>query len=193
MSQLDRDKWNHRYANDSQRKSNPVSLLEAWLPKVKVGRALDVACGSGRNSLFIAEAGFEVDGIDISAEGLKIAKARSDQKNLAINWIESDLDQAYPFDDCYDLIVVLWYVNLPLIVQLAHQLTLGGYLICEEHLQSDGQLIGPTNDAFRVAPNALKVAAGHLEILHYDESIRPTEEKQYLASAQLVARKPDNR
>jgi tellurite methyltransferase len=191
LSQLDRDKWNHRYATDSQRKSNPVSLLEAWLPKVKVGCALDVACGAGRNSLFLAEAGFEVDGIDISAKGLKIAAARADQKNLVINWIEHDLDQPHALEGRYDVIVVLWYVNLPLIVQLTDFLTPGGCLICEEHLQSDGDLIGPSNNNFRIAPGALKSAARRLEVLHYDESIRPTGEQQYLASAQLVARKPD--
>jgi tellurite methyltransferase len=192
LSQLDRDKWNQRYATDSQRKSNPVSLLETWLPRVKVGRALDVACGAGRNSLFLAEAGFTVDGIDISAEGLKIAHAKADQKNLTINWIESDLDQSPLIDDQYELIVVLWYVNLRLISQLVQNLRPGGYLICEEHLQSDEEVIGPLNSRFRVAPGALKISANPLEILHYDESIRPTEEQQYLASAQLVARKPDN-
>jgi tellurite methyltransferase len=191
LSQLDRDKWNHRYATDSQRKSNPVSLLETWLPGVKVGRALDVACGAGRNSLFLAEAGFTVDAIDISAEGLEIARAKADQKNLTINWIESDLDQSPSIDDQYELIIVLWYVNLPLISQLVQNLSPGGYLICEEHLQSEVVAIGPSNGRFRVAPGALKDASRPLEILHYDESIRPTEEQQYLASAQLVARKPD--
>ena len=71
MSTEDRDKWNQRYAEDSYRKSNPVSLLSNWLPEIPVGRALDVACGAGRNSIFMAEAGFQVDAIDISREGLK--------------------------------------------------------------------------------------------------------------------------
>jgi tellurite methyltransferase len=73
MSKLDRDKWNQRYAEDSYRKTNPVTLLEDWLPKLPVGRALDVACGAGRNALFLARAGFTVDAIDISHAGFKLA------------------------------------------------------------------------------------------------------------------------
>ena len=68
MSAEDRDKWNQRYAENSYRRSNPVSLLNGWLPKIPVGRALDVACGAGRNSIFMAAAGFQVDAIDINVD-----------------------------------------------------------------------------------------------------------------------------
>lgn len=189
MSTEDRDKWNQRYAEDSYRKTNPVTLLSDWLPRIPVGRALDVACGAGRNAIFLAEAGFDVDAIDISHEGLKQVAQKARGANLDIRCIEHDLDEPYAFARDYDLIVVLWYVNLPLITQLCDCLAAGGYLLCEEHLRSDQAVIGPGNPDFRVAPDALRNAVSSLELLLYEESVEPTAEGEHVASARVVARK----
>ena len=172
MSTEDRDKWNQRYAEDSYRKTNPVCLLSDWLPRIPVGKALDVACGAGRNALFLAESGFRVDAIDISAEGLKLAARQADRNGLGINWIEHDLDQPYAFDTDYNLIVVLWYVDLDLIRQLCDCLAPGGILLCEEHLRSEQEVIGPGNPDFRVAPGALREAVSGLELLLFQRQAR---------------------
>ena len=189
MSAADRNKWNQRYSEDSYRKTNPVSLLSDWLPRVPVGRALDVACGAGRNALYLAQAGFSVDAIDISAVGLQQLEAQARQSGVAIRTIEHDLDEAYAFDTDYDLIVVLWYVNLPLIERLCASLAPGGYLVCEEHLRSDAEVIGPGNPDFRVAPGALRNALSSLELLLYEESVEPIPEGGQIASARAVATK----
>jgi len=189
MSQQDRNKWNQRYTEDSYRKGNPVTLLEDWLPGLRVGKALDVACGAGRNSLFLAHAGFDVDAIDISREGLKRARQNAEAQGFDINWIEHDFDQPYTFDDDYDLIVVMWYVNLSLITRLCDCLAPGGFLLCEEHLVTDEEVIGPRNSNFRVAPGALREAVSRLEVMHYRESIVSNTEGDSVASASVVARK----
>jgi len=189
MSQLDREKWDRRYAEDSNRKGNPVSLLQDWLPRLAAGKALDVACGAGRNAIALARAGFRVDAIDISPVGLELARREAERLGLDINWIEHDLEQPYAFDTDYDLIVVLWYVNLPLIAKLGDCLAPGGYLLCEEHLVAEGVLAGPENPHFRVAPGALEAAAQGLDILLYEESASTNTEGEPMASARLVARK----
>lgn len=189
MSQLDREKWNRRYAEASYRKGNPVSLLQDWLPRIAVGKALDVACGAGRNAIAMARAGFRVDAIDISPVGLELARREAASLGLDINWIEHDLEQPYEFDTDYDLIVVLWYVNLPLIAKLGDCLAPGGYLLCEEHLVAEGVLAGPENPHFRVAPGALEAAAQGLDIQLYEESVSTNTEGEPMASARLVARK----
>ena len=188
MSEEDWIKWQQRYAENSYRKTNPVTLVQDWLPRITPGRALDVACGAGRNAIAAAEAGFEVDAIDISSNGLKLARQDAEARGLAINWIEQDLDDHYEFACGYDLIMVMWYVDLPLISKLCDCLVPGGYLVCEEHLQTETDVIGPENPAFRVAPGALREAAGGLEILHYLEAVEPAEDDKLVASAQLVAR-----
>ena len=188
MSETDREKWNRRYAENTWRKGNPVTLVEDWLPRIAPGKALDVACGAGRNSILLAQQGFEVDAIDISVEGLKLGREQADALGLAINWIEHDLDEPYHFDTDYDLILVLWYVDLDLISQLCNCLAPGGYLLCEEHLQTDAEVSGPDNRNFRVPPGALRNAVNRLEILFDEESIRPNAEGEAMASAKIVAR-----
>ncbi len=188
MSKEDRDKWNRRYADDSYRKSNPVTLLEDWLPQVPVGRALDVACGAGRNAIFMARAGFDVDAIDISHQGLDRARQNAQSQGFHINWIEHDLDQVYEFETGYNLIVVMWYVNLPLITSLCDKLAPGGYLLCEEHLRVEQEVIGPGNPNYRVEPGAVRKAVKGLDILSCQESIEQNAEAEQVASARIVAR-----
>ena len=188
MSNQDRDKWNQRYAEDCDRKNNPVTLVEDWLPRLSVGRALDVACGAGRNAIFLAQAGYQVDAVDISHEGLELARQQARSQGPGINWIEQDLDQPYAFDTNYQLILVMWYVDLALITRLCGCLAPGGYLLCEEHLVTGQQVIGPTNAAYRVAPGALREAVSQLDILFYEESVEPTSEGDQVASARVVAK-----
>lgn len=190
MSTIDRDKWDQRYADDSYRKSNPVELVADWLPEIPVGRALDVACGAGRNAIFLAQAGFQVDAIDISAVGLERARSNAGELDLDIKWIQHDLDQPFEFENSYDLVLVMWFVNLPLIERLGRSLSPGGFLLSQEHLVVDEPVIGPRGSEFRLEPGALRAAAGGLELLFYDESIETVEDGERLASARLVARRP---
>jgi SAM-dependent methyltransferase len=145
MSEQDRNKWNQRYAEDRYQKNNSMILLEHWLPRLRVGRALDVACGAGRNAILLADAGYRVDAVDISREALSLARHKAENLGLCINWIEHDLDEPYRFDTDYDLIIVMWYVDLGLISRLCECLAPGGYIICEEHLITDQEVIGPTS------------------------------------------------
>lgn len=191
MSKTDREKWDQRYSEDSYRKNNPVSLVSDWLPKVPLGKALDVACGAGRNAIFLARSGFRVDAIDISVVGLERARQNAAEQGFEINWIEHDLDRAFDFDQDYDLILVMWFVNLEMVRRLCDCLRPGGFLICEEHLITDEAVIGPANDDYRVAPGALRNAVDGLDLLLYEESIEiGLEDGERVASARVVAKKP---
>ncbi|MDH3387289.1 MAG: class I SAM-dependent methyltransferase [Gammaproteobacteria bacterium] len=190
MSEQDRIKWNQRYAEDSYRKGNPVTLLQDWLPKITTGKALDVACGAGRNAILLAQNGFRVDAIDISAEGLSKARQSARQLGLDVTWIEHDLDLPFRFDRDYDLIVVMWYVDLDLVTRLCDCLAPGGYLVCEEHLVTDEEVIGPTSRNYRVEPGQLRAAASGVDILLYEEAVATSAGGEPVASARLVARRP---
>jgi len=189
MSEQDRNKWNQRYTEDKYQKNNPVTLVEDWLPRLPVGRTLDVACGAGRNALLLAQAGFNVDAIDISRVGLDQARQKAEKLGLNINWIEHDFDQPYKFDTDYDLIIVLWYVNPVLITRLCNCLAPGGYLLCEEHLITDREVIGPTCSNYRVAPGELRKAVSGVDILLYEESVYMNAKGEQVASARVVAKK----
>ena len=79
------------------RRKNPQAFLkeifeaDSWpLPK---GRALDIATGKGSNAIFLAERGFQVVGIDISPVALEMARRTAQEKSLAIDWQEADLER----------------------------------------------------------------------------------------------------
>ncbi len=190
MSDRDREKWNQRYREGSYNKNNPVTLVEEWLPVLPAGRALDVACGAGRNALLLAQAGCQVDAIDISSEGLALARQEARNRGLAINWIEHDLDEPWRFATGYDVILVMWYVNLELLAELCACLAPGGYLLCEDHMRTDQDVIGPTSPDYRVAPGALREAVSGVDILLYEEAVTAISDEQKLASARMVARRP---
>lgn len=193
MSEADREKWNKRYREGSYRaRTHPSELVEEWLPRLPRGRALDVAAGAGRNSLYLAEAGFEVDAIDISGEALDRLRCDADDRELTINAVELDLESGSLPQQRYALIVMVRYTNRGLIPRLLALLDDGGHFICEEHLETDADVIGPSDPAFRVSPNELSKLASGLEILHYSEGLVEDPDGRTAALARLVARKPES-
>ena len=190
MSAVDREKWNRRYAAGAYAERTEASvLLQAWIGKIQTGRALDVACGAGRNALYLAEHGFEVHGVDISAEALSRARASARQRRVRLELIEHDLDRPLTLSAVYQLILVIRYVNLPLMIQLTNFLAPGGFLICEQHLVSEADVIGPENPAYRVAPGQLAAAVPELDMLYLNEALVTEPDGRLAALAQLVARR----
>lgn len=70
MTKQDREKWESRY-RDNLGNLEPSFPVERFVSLASCGKALDIACGSGRNSLFLAEKGFRVDAVDISATAIE--------------------------------------------------------------------------------------------------------------------------
>lgn len=177
MSQSERATWDRRYAaGDYRPRTAPSAFLEQWLPQVlrggagQPGRALDVASGTGRHALRLAEAGFRVDAVDISQVALEMGEREAAARGLSINWICTDLDELQP-QLGYDLITVFRYRNLALWPLLAGALAGGGWVLVEHHLRTSAEVDGPPNDEFRVAPGELLEAFGSLRVLHYSEQI----------------------
>ncbi len=201
VSQADQDKWNARYREDAYAtRTHPSALLAEWLPKLKFRqvhpRAIDVACGTGRNAIYLARRGWQVDAVDVSEVALDHLTETANAENLPITCIQADLEDAAhrPADlftaDRYELAVMARYTNLPLIDTLKGALTAGGYLIVEEHLVTEADVVGPRSPQFRLAPGVLRDAAAGLDIIAYREGIVNDPDGRPAALAQLVARKP---
>ncbi|MFQ6005852.1 MAG: class I SAM-dependent methyltransferase, partial [Woeseia sp.] len=182
MSQADQDKWNARYREGAySARTHPSALLAQWLPKLKLQeshpRAIDVACGTGRNAIYLARRGWQVDAIDVSEVALDHLTETATAENLPITCIQTDLEDAAPRPgdvftaDRYDLAVMVRYTNLPLIDTLKGALKAGGYLIVEEHLVTEADVVGPRNLQFCVAPGALRDAVAGLDVIAYREGI----------------------
>jgi len=191
VAQSDRTKWNERYQSGAYaERTHPSALLEEWIDRIPRGRALDVACGAGRNALYLATRGFDVDAVDISPAALDTARGSAEQSGLRINWIEHDLDEPLALDTGYALILVIHYVNLHLLRQLTASLAPGGFLLCELHLVSEAEVAGPLNPAFRVPAGALRDLANGLRIHFLEEAITRDPDGQPVALARLVAQRP---
>ncbi|MBY6037773.1 class I SAM-dependent methyltransferase [Fictibacillus nanhaiensis] len=68
---------------------NLVDYVERGL--IKPGRVLELGCGPGRNAIFLAELGFEVDAVDLSSEGLEWARERASEKGVDVNFIQGNI------------------------------------------------------------------------------------------------------
>ncbi|MDE5602437.1 MAG: methyltransferase domain-containing protein, partial [Helicobacter sp.] len=94
----DKQKWDYRHANNPI-PTDPLPLLMQNITFAKKGKALDIACGMGRNSLFMRDNGFVVDSVDISPFAI------SHLQNISnINPICADLDTFIFPRESYDLI-----------------------------------------------------------------------------------------
>lgn len=203
MSGRDRDKWKRRYREGAYRdRTHPTPLVAEYVPDIVATQqaaagapgtleALDLACGAGRNALYLAGLGYRVDAIDIAAEALARGEQAARAPGLPVSWIEHDLDHGLPRGlGEYDLIVIVRYLDLSLVTAAAERLRRGGYLICEAHLKSDQPVIGPRDGNFRVDPGELRASAEALQVVEYWEGLTSDPDGRAVALARLVAWRP---
>lgn len=188
MSEEDRRKWDERYRSGAYlERTHPSVLLEEWLDRLPGGRALDVACGAGRNALYLATAGYEVDAVDISTAALERARQTAEELGVDIQWYARDLEHEPLPEGSYALIVWIRYANPRLLGEIAAKLSPGGCLVCEQHLASEEDVISPKQPRFRVRSGELLKAAAGLGIRAYREGIVRDPDGRRTALAQLVA------
>jgi len=173
----DRTRWDARYRNGAYAERPwPSTFLEQNIVALPSSggdgshghdKALDLACGAGRNSVFLAQHGFTTQGIDISAAAIAAGSAYACQVKTKVAWrCQNLLEQTGgknlgrdPIHDLghFQLIILFRFVAPGLLTHLMDHLLPGVHLMVEEHLQHDlgEQIVGPRNPDFRVAPNAL--------------------------------------
>lgn len=185
----ERTAWNRRYAEGEYvPRSAPAPFLEEWLGRIPPGRALDVACGTGRNALRLAEAGFDVDAVDISEVAIARAEATAAERNLPVRWHVSAMDDFVIARGAYQLITVIRYRNRSLWPRLAEGLAPDGWILVEHHLKSPLDVAGPSTPEFRLDPGELLEAFGALRIVWYAETVEAAEpDSGRYALARLVA------
>ncbi|APW99869.1 SAM-dependent methyltransferase [Halobiforma lacisalsi AJ5] len=173
----DRARWNEKYDDpDFDLPDDPIPELERRIDTVPDGRALDVATGTGRNALFLAEHGYDVDAIDVSDAALERARDRAAERGVEVDWIRTDLaefDLEGEHAGEYDVITVSFFAALEHLPALKEALAPGGVLVYEHHLRSSDPIeVGPSSDGHRYRSNDLLRACLDLTILHYEERRR---------------------
>lgn len=184
MTDEERAHWNERY-REREPPNEPSELLREIVDQLPEGRALDVATGGGRNALFLAEHEYAVEAIDVSEEGLRIARERAESRGVSerIEFIRGDIEE-YDFPTgAYDVIVVSHYYSLNALPALERALAPGGVLVYEHRLSPPGD----DSHRFRFRPNDLLRACLALRIVRYEEPMAVSADE---TAVRLVARKP---
>ena len=97
----------------------------------KKGKALDIAGGEGRNSVFVASKGYDVTCLDISENGLRKAQALAQEKNTKINTLLADLDSSHLKENEYALVLCFNFLDRSLFSGIRKTLKPGGLLFYE--------------------------------------------------------------
>jgi glycerol uptake facilitator-like aquaporin/SAM-dependent methyltransferase len=193
---MDADAWDARYAATERVWSVEPNM---WLVEVVdgtvPGRALDVACGEGRNAVWLAEQGWRVTAVDFSAVALTRGRAASD----AVEWIEADAVSWTPPPDAFDLVAVVYLHLEPgerrtVLAAATAALAPGGSIVVIGHDRrnlADG-VGGPQDPEILLDPDEVAAELGGLERVRAGTVARPTAEGTALDSV-VVARRPGPR
>lgn len=184
--------WDERFRDEEYPQNpNPSPVLEQYLSEIPDGRALDVATGTGRNAVFLAAEGYEVDAVDQSREGLRITQENAASRGVEsrLNLVQADIS-TYRFPtDAYDLITVSFYRIIDRFPDLKEALKEGGYLFVEHHLRSDEATpSGPSDDRYRFGANELLQACLDMTVLYYDAGVEERADDKQRATARILAR-----
>ena len=178
MTDRDRDKWDSRYLKRLGG-TDPSPILKKHWGLASCGNALDIACGNGRNSMFLAAKGFEVDAVDISTVATSHLAGRSPN----INVICADLDAWNIPQNRYELIINVRFLDRRLFPLIQNGLKTGGVLIVESFM--DGEM-----DNYCLNQNELLRAFLSFRIVYYEEKKTGLSEK-FDHTASLVAIKTE--
>jgi len=187
----DQNRWNKRFGKKGfALGKEPNPFLKKHIHLLPRGKALDIAAGEGRNAIYLAQNGFDVDAVDISEKGLKKAQKLALEKRVKINTFLVDLDQYQIEKERYDLVANFYFLKRRLIPRIKKTLKKGGKVIFETYILEHRTLgvEGPKQAKYFLKPNEpLRLFKG-LRILFYREGVF-REGGRRKAVASLIAEK----
>jgi len=195
---VEREDWNRRHGESGQLFGvDPNRFLVAEVDGLAPGRALDLACGAGRNAVWLAEQGWQVTGVDFSDVAIDNARRLAGDRGVAVEWLVADLGEWEPAANAFDLVVVL-YLHLPaeergpIMRRAAAALAGGGtILVVGHHSANIAEGTGGPQDA-RVLFTAEDIAADleGLDVEKAERVLRPVEGERDAVDALVRARRP---
>jgi SAM-dependent methyltransferase len=166
-----------------------VDYVSLFLDEPLPGPVLDLACGDGRNGIFLAQKGLQVTCCDRSRQALDKAKQLAATSGVSIqDWLldlEEEGVNLLP-EGAYGGILVLRYLHRPLMPYIKSALRNGGLLLYETFTIEQPRFGKPHNPNFLLKPGELLQAFEDWEVIHFFEGIK---ENPTRAVAQLVCRK----
>lgn len=169
MAVVDRARWNTRYAGRTAPTPHSPLLpeLDGLLPRV--GRALDVAGGAGRNALWLARRGLDVTLADVSDVALGQAAAAARAEGLQLTTLMIDLEASPLPPGPWDLVLCTFYLHRPLLAAVAAVLAPGGLLVFAHATRKNLERHPRPGPAHLLGDGELPGLVPGLEILRYQE------------------------
>ena len=185
-----KEKWNERYrAATGERQASCVLRGNLHLLP-DTGRALDLACGLGGNSILLAQQGLKVDAWDIADVPIAALQTVAFKRQLAIHAEVRDVVVNPPVPETFDVIVVSYFLDRDIIPALIRALKPGGLIYYQTFIQQRVSERGPHREEFRLADQELLHLFSGLQILFYREEGRVGDvQKGFRDEAMLIGRK----
>lgn len=188
--------WDERYAaaaRENNAFAEPHRLLVELAENLAPGKALDLACGAGRNSIFLAARGWRVTAVDNSAAGLEIARRRAAENSVSIDFRHADLE-AGEFEieaGAYDLIGDFFYLQRDLFPKMKAGVKTGGLVAAVVRIYGAGE----KQRRFMLREGELRQFFEDFDILHYRETSAAEVETGEMRrrTAEIIARKQKKR
>lgn len=184
-SPKDQKRWDSKYENEVYIfGTEPISFVRDNLKLLPKGKVLDIAMGEGRNGVYLAVNGFDVEGIDISEVGLNKAHKLADQNNTKITTRVVDLENAQLEKNKYDVVLCSYYMQRNLIPQMKDAVKKGGVVVFETY-NEDYLKYRKFNPKWVLKHNELLELFKDFKILRYQAFDDGTE-----AYSSIIAQKP---
>ncbi|MDW8338931.1 MAG: class I SAM-dependent methyltransferase [Thermoleophilia bacterium] len=194
-----REDWNRRYAaKELLWSAGPSRFLVAEVEGLAPGRALDLACGEGRNAVWLASRGWRVTAVDFAEVAIARAARRAEREGLEVDLVCADLLEYEPEERAFDLVLV-FYLQLPaaerrLVLQRAAGAVAPGgtfLLVGHERANLEQGTGGPSDPRVLYAPEEIAAELPGLEIERAERVFREVEGAERPAIDALVrARRP---
>jgi len=149
----------------------PSPFLAEHLHLLPVGRALDLAMGYGRHALFLARAGFEAEGMDISPEAVALKAAEEAGVRLTARVVDLESGEVAVPREAYDVIVCFNYLHRPLFPAIKAGLRVGGVVVYETFIVDQARFGRPRNPDHLLRHNELLHLFQDFRCLRYHEGL----------------------
>ena len=191
MTQQERVSWDERFrtGDHAGADADPFLMqLEEYADLLPPGRrAMDLACGAGRNAVHLAERGWEVTACDISLEGLRKAQQLARERGVRLKLFCQDLETVQLPVACFDLIICFFYLQRELFPQIKAALRPHGLLVYKTYTTDQLPFRGrPRHPMHLLQPQELLEAFRDFRVLNYQEIMKDR------GVAQLIAQKPQS-
>lgn len=184
MSLEDKQRWNEKYQT-TLLPQNELEVVKNYAKEAQGRKALDIACGMGRNAKLLAKMGFDVDALDISEVAIATLEGLEN-----INAQVVDLETHELPTNAYDLIVSTYYLERTLFPKIEGALKKEGILIVETFLHDKANTKEPSNRAFLLEKGELEeILEPRYEILYHHEFMAEVACAKQCKKISLVARK----